>query len=342
MTINPPIKPIREIIAGMYQLQLPLADKRMPQLSHVNAYLIQGTNGWMLIDTGWNSPSTQQTLESVLKGLNLSFTDISTLVITHCHPDHCGLAGRIKHLCPRTRMIMHSWEAELLESRYIKFSEPQKKMNNLLVNHGVPSDTADALGAALLPALEFVNIGLPDSLVYGGEMIRTGVFDLEVIWTPGHSPGHICLYEARNQLLFSGDHVLPSISPNISYHILSGDNPLGDYINALSKLVNLPVAQVHPGHEYSFADLQGRVQVILDHHNQREKEIVEIMISGSYNCYEIAAKLKWNMRNLSWENFPPLQKRFAITETIAHVEHLRWKGKIRKTYENDCFNYHLV
>jgi glyoxylase-like metal-dependent hydrolase (beta-lactamase superfamily II) len=150
------------------------------------------------------------------------------------------------------------------------------------------------------------------------------------------------LYEARNQILFAGDHVLPTITPNISYHILSGDNPLGDYIYALGKLGNLSVAQVHPGHEFSFKDLQGRVQMILDHHNQRQKEIVEIMDGGIYNCYQIASKLHWNIRDLTWELFPPLQKRFAITETIAHVEHLRWNGKVHKTFENNRFRYNLV
>ena len=237
---------------------------------------------------------------------------------------------------------MHRWEADLLESRYITFKEPRARMHTLLVNYGVPSKIADALGTALMPALDFVSIELPDRVVYGGEMISTAFFDLEVIWTPGHSPGHICLYEARNQLLFSGDHVLPSISPNISYHILSGDNPLGDYISALQKLVNIPVTQVHPGHEFSFTDLQGRVKEILDHHKERENEIVEIIDSGKHTCYEIASKLRWGMQGLSWEQFPSLHKRFAITETIAHVEHLRWNGKIRKAFENDCFVYHLV
>jgi glyoxylase-like metal-dependent hydrolase (beta-lactamase superfamily II) len=200
----------------------------------------------------------------------------------------------------------------------------------------------DALGSASMPALEFVIVSLPDQMLYGGEMISTGKFDLEVIWTPGHSPGHICLYEARNQLLFSGDHVLPTISPNISYHVLSGDNPLGDYIYALNKLDHLPIKQVQPGHESSFQDLQGRVQGILDHHNRREKEIVETMNSVSCSCYEIASKLTWNMHGLTWEQVPPMQKRLAITETIAHIEYLRWNGKILKTYVDGCFRYNLV
>ncbi len=342
MTTPAKIQPIKEIIPGIYQIQLELADERLTRLLHVNSYLVQGTDGWLLIDPGWNSPATQQMLETALKSLSLKLTDISTIVITHCHPDHFGLAGRIKQLSPKTRMLIHRWEADLIESRYIRFNEFKEKMNALLISHGVPSVTVDTLGSASMPALEFVIVSLPDQMLYGGEMISTGKFDLEVIWTPGHSPGHICLYEARNQLLFSGDHVLPTISPNISYHVLSGDNPLGDYIYALDKIDHLPIKQVHPGHESSFNDLQGRVQVILDHHNLREKEIVATMSSGPSSCYEIASKLTWNMHGLTWDHFPPMQKRLAITETIAHVEHLRWNGKIRKTYVDGGFRYNLV
>ena len=327
---------------GIYHIQVSLADTQTALINYVNSYLIKGTHGWLLIDPGWSSPLTQPALETGLKSLNLTLTDISTIVVTHCHPDHYGFAGKIKQLCPQTRLLMHRWEANLIESRYVKFTEPQKKMRKLLIAHGVPLEMVDELCEVSMSALEFITLSMPDDFLYGGEIIQTGVFDLEVIWTPGHSPGHICLYEARNRLLFCGDHVLPSISPNISYHILSGDNPLGDYIYSLGKLGNLPVTQVHPGHEYSFDDLQGRAQVIMAHHNQREKEIVKIMDNGSHSSYKIAAKLHWNIRDLAWEQFPPLQKRFAITETMAHLEHLRWNGKVQKSYENGLFKYNLV
>jgi glyoxylase-like metal-dependent hydrolase (beta-lactamase superfamily II) len=334
--------PIKEIIPGIYQIQIPLANDRMTRLSYVNSYLIRGNNGWLLIDPGWYSPLTLQTLENALKKLALTITDIGTVIITHCHPDHFGMAGRIKHLSPKTQLVMHGWEADLITSRYVKFTEPQVRMAGLLAMHGVPAKLLNSLGQASMEALEFVVVSLPDHVLYGGEQIRTGIFDLEVIWTPGHSPGHICLYEPKNKMLFSGDHILPSISPNVSYHILSGDNPLGDYIFALSKLCSLQVSQVHPGHEDSFNDLQGRVQMIIDHHNQREKEIADILNQKSLNSYEIASKLRWNTRGLPWDEFPPLEKRFAITETIAHLEHMRWNGKISKLFKNNSFKYSLV
>jgi glyoxylase-like metal-dependent hydrolase (beta-lactamase superfamily II) len=342
MTTIPQFQPIREIVPGIYQIQLPLADSKMPGPSHVNSYLINGSKGWLLIDPGWHSPLTLRILEQALKEINLTVADIETVFVTHCHPDHFGMAGKIKQLSPKTHIMMHGWEADLIEARYIKFNDPQDRMHVMLASHGVPTELLNLLGMASMPALEFVTVCSPDRILYGGEIVQTGIFDLEVIWTPGHSPGHICLYEPQNRFLFSGDHVLPSISPNISYHVLSGDNPLGDYIYALGKLVNLSVTQVHPGHEYSFTDLQDRMQGILAHHNRREKEIIEILNSKSHNCYEIASGLHWSLGGLTWDNFPPLEKRFAVTETIAHVEHLRWNGKVQKQFKNNCFVYNLV
>jgi glyoxylase-like metal-dependent hydrolase (beta-lactamase superfamily II) len=236
---------------------------------------------------------------------------------------------------------MNRWESDLIESRYIRFSEPQEKMAVLMESHGVPVSLLNDLESAFMPALEFVTVTLPDHVLYSGEIIHTGIYDLEAIWTPGHSSGHICLYEPQNQFLFSGDHILPNISPNISYHILSGDNPLGDYIYSLNKLVNLTVSQIHPGHEYSFTDLKGRIKAILEHHRERENNILQLMDHNLHNSYELASRLKWDLRDLTWDQFPPMEKRLAITETLSHIEHMRWEGKLRKIIENNHVFYTL-
>ena len=192
-----------------------------------------------------------------------------------------------------------------------------------------------------MPALEFVTVTFPDRVLYGGETISTGTYDLDVIWTPGHSPGHICLYEPLNQLLFSGDHILPSTTPNVSYHIQSGDNPLGDYISALHKLQNLPVTKVLPAHEHLFTDLPGRIEQIVNHHDKRKTEIQQAMGKEPRRAYEISSQITWNVPGLIWEQFPPLHKRGAVTETIAHLECMRWEGKVKRITKGDSISYVL-
>jgi len=321
-----------EIIPGIHQLQIPIPDN---PLGHLNAYLIEGKNGWLMVDTGWDTPDAFSSLEAGLKSLGLVLSDISRIVITHVHPDHFGLAGKIKHLSPRTELLTHRWEAELIESRYIKVSELQDKMAVMLRRYGVPKTELSKLSSASMPALQFVTVALPDGVLYGGEIIRVGEFDLEIIWTPGHSPGHVCLFEPKNRILFSGDHILPSITPNISYHVQSGDNPLGDYIGALRKLRNLPVDKVLPAHEHVFTDLKGRIDEIIDHHAKRELEIQKVIDGGPLNAYEVSSRIAWNVSGLAWEQFLPLQKRFAVMETIAHLEFMRWEGKVEKVSKDD-------
>lgn len=312
----------------------------MTDLGHLNVYLIQGSHGWLLIDTGWNTPESFKVLKDSLGSLGLDFKDINTIVLTHSHPDHYGLTGMVLQQAPKIKLLCHRWEADLIESRYIKFAEPQQDIAFLLEKHGVPENDLQPLGAASMPMLQMITVAVPNQVLYGGEIISTGIFDLEVIWTPGHSPGHICLYEAKNRLLFCGDNILPTITPNVGYHVLSGDNPLGEYLLALSKLANLPVDCVYPGHEYSFTNIKGRIKEIIEHHQEREVEILNCLAQGVSNSYQICRKLTWNTLGVGWEKLPPLLKRAAITETIAHLEHMRWEGRISRKFENNRISYH--
>lgn len=328
-----------EIALGIYRLKVPIPDN---PLGHLNCYLVEGKDGWLMVDTGWYTPDAFNSLNVGLKDLGLAMADIATIIVTHVHPDHFGLAGRIKHMSPRVQLLAHRWESDLIESRYIKFSELQDRMAAMLHRHGVPAADLPTLQSASMPALQFVIVTLPDRTLYGGEIITTGIYDLEVIWTPGHSPGHICLYEPRNQLLFSGDHVLPTISPNVSYHVQSGDNPLDDYLCALRKLQNLPVAKVLPAHEHIFTDLRGRIEQIVNHHNRRNTEIQQAIAKEPRSAYEISSQITWDIPGLVWEQFPPLHKRFAVTETIAHLEYMRWEGKVMRIVKDDSVLYLTV
>ncbi len=328
-----------EIAPGIYQLKVPIPDN---PLGHLNCYLIEGKDGWLMIDTGWYTTDAFSSLKAGLKSLGLAIEDIATMIVTHVHPDHFGLAGRIKQIASEAELLIHRWESDLIESRYIKFSELREIMGTMLERHGVPPLDLATLQSASMPALQFVTVTLPDRVLYGGETISTGSYDLEVIWTPGHSPGHICLYEPQNQLLFSGDHILPTISSNVGYHVQSGDNPLGDYIYALHKLENLPVTKVLPAHEHAFTDLRGRIEQIIDHHSRRKAEIQQAIAREPHNAYEISSQITWDIPGLVWEQFPPLHKRLAVTETIAHLECMRWEGKVTKVARGNSVLYGAV
>ena len=295
-----------------------------------------------MVDTGWHTPDAFSSLETGLRDLGLALSDIATIIVTHVHPDHFGLAGKIKHVSPATQLLTHQLESDLIESRYIKFAELRNRIATMLESHGVPVDDLSTLKSASMPTLQFVTVTLPDHTLYGGEIISTGVYDLEIIWTPGHSPGHICLYEPQNQFLFSGDHILPSTTPNISYHVQSGDNPLGDYVSALRKVQNLPVVKVLPAHGHIFTNLRGRIKQLISHHNRRKSEIEQVIMQEPHHAYYISGQITWDTPGLTWEQMPPLQKRLAVTETIAHLECMRWEGKVRRIIKDNSVLYLAV
>jgi len=328
-----------EIAYGIHLVKVPIPDN---PLGFLNCYLISGKDGWLMLDTGWHTHEALDALQAGLQSLGLAFTDIATIVVTHVHPDHFGLAGRLKQLSPQTKLLAHKWEWALLESRYIRFADLQRQMGVLLRRHGVADMDVRALQMASMPAMEFVTLTMPDEPLYGGEVLNTGLYNLEVIWTPGHSPGHICLYEPQNQLLFAGDHILPQITPNVSYHVQSGDDPLGCYIYALQKLQKLPVTKVLPAHEHVFTDLPGRINEIFRHHDRRKEEMRRLIKDEPVGAYEISSHITWDIPELTWKQFSPQIQRAAVMETIAHLEYMRLEGTVTRVDEDGLLLYRAV
>ena len=325
-----------EIVSGIHQIKVPMPDN---PLGYLNCYLVEGKEGWLMLDTGWNTDEAFEALQKGVKDIGINLTDVATIVITHVHPDHFGLAGRIKHVSPKTELLTHQWESSMIESRYLRMAGLLEEVSGMLRRHGVPPLNLSALESASMPALRFVTVTLPDRVLFGGEIISTGVYDLEVIWTPGHSPGHICLYEPVNRLLFSGDHILYDISPNISYNVQTGDNPLGDYLHALHKLENLPVTTALPAHGDIFKDVPGRIKQILAHHQQRFGEIIKAVTGEPHTAWEISPRVTWDNGRTSWEQLPPLQKRMAVMETIAHLDYMRWEGRVQRITKDGLVTY---
>lgn len=318
-----------EVISGLHQLRIPLPNN---PLGHLNSYLLRGNEGCLLIDTGIDDDQSFRSLEEQLRNLGLAFSDLAMTLITHVHPDHYGLVGRISRSSPSS-FAYHGLEKPLVESRYIRFAKLQEGLVLFLRSHGAPNSLAapaqegsmsQALGGAVWP----------DKVLLGGEVLLFGDFQLEVIWTPGHSPGHVCLYEHKNKLLFSGDHILPTITPNISFHPQSGSNPLGDYLSSLNKVVSLPVSLVLPAHERIFEDMQQRIRNIEIHHNARKKSILAILGEIPKTAYEIATTLPWSIPGQAFRLLDATNQRGAVMETIAHLELLRMEAQVERASLN--------
>ncbi len=328
-----------EIVPGIYQLQLPIPDSR---LGEVNTYLVQGDSGYLLIDTGWNTEEAFNALKNQLAEIGVNLEDISQIVVTHIHPDHYGLVGRLKHLS-HAQLYLHELERSFIELRYINIGELLQQTEQWLHINGVPGDELPKLQTASVEMIKFIAPALPDVTLHGDETISTGSFSFKVMWTPGHSPGHISLYEPASKILISGDHILPTITPNIGSHPQSSRSPLDDYLNSLNALKQLDVNVILPGHENPFTGLGRRIEELIQHHKRRNSEILKTFGADSKTAYQISTEITWmsDVNGVGWQNLGPWDKRLAVSETLAHLESMRFSGKVAKFSRDNTAYYSL-
>ncbi len=324
-----------QIHPNVFRFKIPLPDN---PLGFVNVHLIKTDQGSILIDAGWNTDAAYQALLEQMDAIGTSVDDLRYIVLTHIHPDHFGLARRLKESC-QAQVIMHMADNMMIDEDYVDYRKVLSEMDHWLAIHGVPDQLRMPMNNASRGIGSFMRPIKPDLVVNGGEHLILGEFDLEIIWTPGHSPGHICLYERNYRLLFSGDHVLPKTTPNVSMHTQMLSNPLVDYLNALEQVAELDVEWVLPGHDDAFQGLKERVQVILDHHEENLATMLAAFENQRKTAFEIATIIPWTKGRTSWRNLDPMNQRFAITETIPHLELLVARDLLKKTLHNGVIWY---
>jgi glyoxylase-like metal-dependent hydrolase (beta-lactamase superfamily II) len=307
-----------QILNGVHQIKTPCPGGLF---WYTNIYVIEGSEGNILVDSGWDSQESLWALQEGIKAARLQLRDITKVVITHIHPDHYGLSTKIKQICG-AEVAIHRIDTGFIFPRYKDFADLLKKTEDLLRQNGVPKEELPQLKEASLWMNKYVTPDLPEVKLEEGDIISNGSFELEVLWTPGHSPGHICLYDRDGKFILTGDHVLYDTTPHISFNPQSGDNPLGDYVSSLKKLERLKVHFALPGHGPVFNALGLRIEKILQHHEERKRAIMRSLHSGLKTAYEIAQQIPWMVDEggVAFQDLEVWDKRMAVTETIAHLK----------------------
>jgi glyoxylase-like metal-dependent hydrolase (beta-lactamase superfamily II) len=325
------------VLNGVHQIKTP--GPGGASLS-TNVYAIEGGDGHILVDSGWDSQDSLWALQEGIKGINLKLRDIKKVVITHMHPDHYGLSSKIKQICG-AQVAIHRIDASFISSRYKDFADLIKKTEELLRQNGVPQDELPQLKEASLWMNKYVTPDPPEVMLEDGDIISNDSFEFEVLWTPGHSPGHICLYEQEKKFIFTGDHVLYDTIPHVGFNPQSGDNPLGDYISSLEKLGHLKVNFILPGHGPVFNALGLRIEKILQHHEERKRAIMRSLHSGFKTAYEIAQQIPWMVEEggTAFQDLPVWDKRMAVSETIAHLKLLMVEDRVSNVAMNGASLY---
>ncbi|GGJ87825.1 MBL fold metallo-hydrolase [Lentibacillus kapialis] len=296
------------------------------RLDHVNCFLAEGENGWTVIDAGLHNDQTVKRWETELYEKNV--TDI---IVTHYHPDHFGYAGglQVEH---NARVYMsgkdynaalNAWDQQFLDDL---------SHNYLLA--GIPELQAEKM---LNNTKEFVPIVTPypkvDYFLEDGDIIPIGKYDYEVFATPGHSDGLVTFYNRETNILLSTDHILPKITPNISYWFHGDPNPLARYLESLDHIKRLDADFVVPSHGDPFHGANDRIAEIEWHHDKRLEQTMASIGQGN-SVYDVCKKLFQKELTVH-------EMRFAVGETLAHLEYLRYKGECKRELGDGCYWYYL-
>ncbi|WP_164667808.1 MBL fold metallo-hydrolase [Virgibacillus doumboii] len=296
------------------------------RLDHVNCFLAEGEHGWTAIDAGLHNEQTVKRWEKELNGKNV--TDI---IVTHYHPDHFGYVGGIQaeH---HARVSMSEIDYEAALNAWNRDFLDELSQNYLLA--GIPENYAEKM---LNNTREFVPLVTPypkvNHFLQDGEVIPIGKYDYEVIATPGHSDGLVTFYNKERDVLLSTDHILPKITPNISYWFHGDPNPLARYLESLDKIKKLDADFVIPSHGEPFHGANNRIEEIKVHHDDRLEQTLDSIGSGS-TVYQVCQKLF--RKELSVHEL-----RFAVGETLAHLEYLRYEGECKREVRGGEYWYSL-
>ena len=331
-----------QLAPGVYMLEVPFPPGWLPPDAPAGtlSYLVEEEEGWLMVDSGFNDDTCFDALCQQLAALGTSLKDIRWLLLTHFHPDHFGLAGRIK-AASDCRVVMHRNDWDM--AHYIMKSAQEFHIDEAtewLRSLGVPPSHLGRYREVVISGRMLFPTYLEPDIVLEGEEEPLGERGrLRAILTPGHTPGHVCVYDEGNKFLFSGDHVLIGITTHIAPSYLTDDNQLGQYLAALQKVRRLDVELVLPAHERPFANLSRRVDELLEHHEQRLEQVLGAVRDHPSSPWEIASQVEWTVG--LWEEMDAMNRLLAIQETLAHLHLLQERGRVATVEQGGLSLYEL-
>lgn len=322
-----------EVAPGVWRIPVPLPFA----LRSANIYLVDdGPGQRILIDSGLGLPADEQALRAGLAQAGVALEDLTALILTHAHPDHIGLSGFI-HAAAHPPIYMLAGEETQLVSVWGEGSATiQAQLDEMYRVNGLPDALRADSQKSGLALRRILRLPPHDAITTwrDGQQVELGAHSYVVLWTPGHSDHHLCLLR-DDGLFFAGDHILPNITPNIGLYVGARPNPLADYFGALERVQPLPGRLVLPGHGRPFEGLAERAGELRDHHDERSERIHDIIAAhyDGLSAYSVAGSLFGDrLRNADdW--------RFALAETLAHLEYLRCAGVAERDERDGLLTY---
>ena len=320
----------------LVQVRLPLPFA----LKIVNCYLVRDDDKWCIFDTGLHTPQAENVWRAAFKQLDIRRGNISRIVLTHSHPDHYGMAGYLQRHFTDSRadkpppVLVSEQEFRAAQTVFQHGVDLKPVMQQFLGQCGLPAQASESI-LGNLADIRMATQPHPTRVEFlqPGQTLHVGQFRFEIIHTPGHADGHLVFYDPAHRLILSGDHVLMFITPNISQWPLSEANPLGRYLHSLRQLQQLEVDLALPGHKKMITNWRGRIVELVAHHEERLSHMKNA-INGGATAFDVCTRV------FDTDALSSHEMRFALTETLAHLEYLVKKEALQKS-DREVWRYSL-
>lgn len=306
------------VAEGIYQVQLPLP---FP-LRIVNCYLLRDADGWVVIDTGINYPAGRAAWQAAFDELGIEPKSIRRIILTHAHPDHYGMAGWLAEQSGAPVQLA-PLEQEFARTTWHAGATNEQSLVTFFQSHGMPADLAEQIRQSMAETRAMTLPWPATSSVEPGTHIQIGARRFQAIATPGHSIQHLVFYCAEDRLLLCGDAVLIKITPNVSLWPGGSPNPLADFLGSLDRLAALPVDLALPGHGPLIQAFGERLAELRAHHRER-LAIMEQAVGPGATAFAVCGQV------FPTAALSPHQMRFAMAETLAHLEYLAANGRLKR------------
>jgi glyoxylase-like metal-dependent hydrolase (beta-lactamase superfamily II) len=321
------------VAEGIHRIPLPLP---MDGLKAINVYVITTDDGLVLVDGGWAIPEARELLDRCLRSIGAGFGDIRRFLVTHIHRDHFTMATVLGHELGAD-VALGIDEKPGLDLFHHEFDEhSDNPFARVLVTAGA-TDLAELWNQGRedqeLPDLTLWQY--PDTWLDGDHEIPVGTRTLDAVHTPGHTPGHFVFADRAAELLFAGDHVLPTITPSIGFTVPPTPQPLGDFMASLTKVRALPDLRILPAHGPVAPSSHTRVDELLTFHEERLDRSLAALASGPLTAAQVAGHLGWTRHEHAYDELDVFSRGMAAMETKAHLELLVARRQVTRSEAPD-------
>jgi glyoxylase-like metal-dependent hydrolase (beta-lactamase superfamily II) len=328
------------VAPGVYRIPLPLPSDA---LRAVNVYAVTDGTGLVMIDSGWALTEARERLLRALGGIGAEFGDVNQFLVTHVHRDHYTQAVALRREFG-TKIALGAQEETSLTITANPDGSPINTQIRLLGEAGAAPVVA-ALRKHFGSTARNTEADIwetPDEWLIPGPLTVLADRELEVVHTPGHTTGHVVFDDAAAGLMFTGDHVLPHITPSIGFQPAASEMPLRDFLGSLRLVRGMPDRRMLPAHGPVSPSVHQRVDELLAHHEQRLARSAETIVAGATTAYEAAQRLAWTRRERKLAELDPFNQMLAVSETKAHLDLLVYQGKLIATAQERVLHYALT